>query len=267
MDPPSRQAYAQQANARAAHAREPAQRALEDELRAMARRAGVGWLAWWRALPDGGQALVAEAGRAGGAVSANGAWEAGAPDSTLVDVDDGAALIGKLAFASAEDSRRQRALQPARLLQLDARQRRSLPGGRCTLLIDHRGEVVAHGADAVRWLDAPRRRALAGLDGAATEATAWLDGFRLDLESLRGHQDLRWCVRVSAPVAPRIGVAGLLSPTQRAVCALYALGLSAREIARERGCTGETVRTHLKAAYRRLGVCNRVELIARLRLE
>lgn len=66
-------------------------------------------------------------------------------------------------------------------------------------------------------------------------------------------------VRRVAPLqVPRFAA---LTAAQLAVCELAALGFSAREIAEQRGGTTETVRSHLRAAYRRLGVAARVELV------
>jgi DNA-binding CsgD family transcriptional regulator len=51
-----------------------------------------------------------------------------------------------------------------------------------------------------------------------------------------------------------------LSPAQRRVAESAAAGATVEEIARELGLGGETARSHLREAYRRLGVANRVEL-------
>lgn len=63
-------------------------------------------------------------------------------------------------------------------------------------------------------------------------------------------------VRLSAPVA------AVLSPMQREVAALAASGATNREIAAALGIGPETVRTHLREVFTRLGVSRRTELAA-----
>jgi DNA-binding NarL/FixJ family response regulator len=57
----------------------------------------------------------------------------------------------------------------------------------------------------------------------------------------------------------------LLSRRQRQVARRAADGCSAAEIAQGLGVAQETVRVHLRAIYRRLGVQNRIQLRALLR--
>lgn len=56
-----------------------------------------------------------------------------------------------------------------------------------------------------------------------------------------------------------------LTPRQREVAELASYGATTDEIASHLGISPNTVRTHLKAVYRDLGVANRVELAATLR--
>lgn len=51
-----------------------------------------------------------------------------------------------------------------------------------------------------------------------------------------------------------------LSRAQVETCASAIAGMSTREIAEHRGCTVETVRSHLKTTYQRVGLSSRVEL-------
>ena len=57
----------------------------------------------------------------------------------------------------------------------------------------------------------------------------------------------------------------LLTPSQRAVAYRTAAGESTLEITKSLRCSRGTVRAHLRAAYRRLGVADRVELASALR--
>jgi DNA-binding CsgD family transcriptional regulator len=56
-----------------------------------------------------------------------------------------------------------------------------------------------------------------------------------------------------------------LTPAEREIVGLVALGMTNREIARERGSAMRTVANQLASAYRKLRVGSRFELIARLR--
>ena len=58
---------------------------------------------------------------------------------------------------------------------------------------------------------------------------------------------------------PNIGW-GQLSRVERDVASSAATGLTAREIAEERGVTVNTIKFHLKNVYDKLGVATRVEL-------
>ena len=55
-----------------------------------------------------------------------------------------------------------------------------------------------------------------------------------------------------------------LAPRQREALALLARGASVRETARAMGVSPETVKTHRRAVYRRLGVAGRVGALIRL---
>jgi DNA-binding CsgD family transcriptional regulator len=63
----------------------------------------------------------------------------------------------------------------------------------------------------------------------------------------------------AVPVEAPAGVARMLRPRELTIVALYSEGLSAREIADLFVISPHTVRTHIKNAYRRLGVHSREE--------
>ena len=63
----------------------------------------------------------------------------------------------------------------------------------------------------------------------------------------------------AVPIEAPAGVARMLRPRELAIVALYSEGLSAREIADLFVISPHTVRTHIKNAYRRLGVHSREE--------
>ena len=66
-----------------------------------------------------------------------------------------------------------------------------------------------------------------------------------------------------APPRARSGLAHL-SPRQREVLALLARGATVAETARALGRSPETVKTHRRAVYQRLGVAGRVGALIRL---
>ena len=70
----------------------------------------------------------------------------------------------------------------------------------------------------------------------------------------------------AAPTGDRTVLAHLdLTPRQLDIVPLVAEGLSNKEIARLLEVSPETVKTHLSAVFRRLGVAGRVEAVAELR--
>ena len=54
-----------------------------------------------------------------------------------------------------------------------------------------------------------------------------------------------------------------LSPQERRIVALISLEYQTKEVARELGISGETVKTHLRRVYAKLGVHTRAGLVAR----
>lgn len=123
--------------------------------------------------------------------------------------------------------------------------------------------VVGEDGTVAFTSEAPRSpRTLRLLHRIATDPRDTVsDRWSFRVRSLVGHEQRQWLVH-AAPVA-RLAVPrfACLSRTQLDVCALAALGYSAREIAAQGQRSLETVRSHLRAAYRRLGVANRVELV------
>ena len=65
---------------------------------------------------------------------------------------------------------------------------------------------------------------------------------------------------LSRPPAASRAPDGALSPRQRDVASLAAAGATVGEIARTLGCGVATVKSHLLAVYRILGVGSRLEL-------
>jgi DNA-binding NarL/FixJ family response regulator len=71
---------------------------------------------------------------------------------------------------------------------------------------------------------------------------------------------LGWIVDDEAPVAAKTPAEELLTDRQRAVARAAAAGETVPRIARRLRLRAETVRTHLRDVYRRLGIRDRTEL-------
>jgi LuxR family maltose regulon positive regulatory protein len=67
------------------------------------------------------------------------------------------------------------------------------------------------------------------------------------------------------PSAARSVVTDELTAREEAVLRLLPSGLSAREIGSELGISRDTIKTHTKSIYRKLGVSSRREAVARAR--
>jgi DNA-binding CsgD family transcriptional regulator len=111
----------------------------------------------------------------------------------------------------------------------------------------------------------PSRRQLAFLQAACRGLGERLSGVDRRLSTLQAIS--RNLVRASTPSredAPE-SVRNTLRPREVAILTLYADGLSAQEIADLFVISTHTVRTHIKNAYRRLGVHSRAEAEALIR--
>jgi DNA-binding CsgD family transcriptional regulator len=117
------------------------------------------------------------------------------------------------------------------------------------------GELIFAGEGAESWLND-----LAG----APLTPGIVRGVRVEAEVLEGSGGRAQLLTLSA--APPLWRApdASLSDTQRVVAEYAGAGSTVPEIARSLAISRETVRTHLREIYRRLGVCSRVELVRAL---
>ena len=79
-------------------------------------------------------------------------------------------------------------------------------------------------------------------------------------------QEVRWCAGCGDYAilkAVQKALAELGAPRERTVLGLLAQGRSKREIAQELGVSFNTVHSHTKAIYRKLGVSSRHEAVER----
>ncbi len=149
-------------------------------------------------------------------------------------------------------------------LFLDPAGQPTLPAA--ALVMQHDGTVWAHTGPAQAWLDVPGMRGELKSQVSAFLSTAHrtmrlgtLSGV-VHLERLGGQCGAAALVRL-LPFEPlHEPIYGELSPRQLDVCRLASGGATSAEVASALGLGFETVRTHLKSAYRRLGVANRFEL-------
>jgi DNA-binding CsgD family transcriptional regulator len=99
------------------------------------------------------------------------------------------------------------------------------------------------------------------IDQGFGERELWLDGTRVRWTRLAGVGGaLRYLLHLDTVPAVYRHPDSCLTPAQREVGQLASAGLSSTEVARQLGVSAETVRTHLRQVYRRLGISTRTEL-------
>ena len=136
-------------------------------------------------------------------------------------------------------------------------------------LIVHPNGAVAHVSEfAQEWLAnelfvTPLHARLRKLE-ADSESTAGEEIRPLNAATrivrLEGPDGVRYLVTVAPLGVAQADPSGALSPREREVAAGAVAGATAAEIARTLGSSQETVRTQLKAIYRKLDVSSRIEL-------
>lgn len=135
------------------------------------------------------------------------------------------------------------------------------------LAADANGQILAADEAASRWLaEEERAQRLPTLLRIAREGDAVdgpLDGARVHLRAARGPLGEAWLGSVTAPARLERALDSLLTPTQRAVAGYAAVGATCAEIAETLGTRVETVRTHVRDIYARLGISTRAELARR----
>lgn len=124
-------------------------------------------------------------------------------------------------------------------------------------LVDAQGNLLSA-------TDAVHRPSLTGAIRAALAANTpvTVDGWWVEVRTLTGSGRRRDLLARYEPArAVQVPLFAQLTDGQAEVCFLAAKGLSAQEIGEIRRCRTETVRSHLRASYRRLGVSTRAELV------
>jgi len=190
-------------------------------------------------------------------------------------VYDGDRFVGYLATHRCADRRpfteaekaRLRAHEAELVTRLVAWSRASRPtfADEARVLLGREGQVLTACPTARRWLTGERAGELALLASAAGDGAPRIVGaLEARFVAMVGDAVSGTLVTLRPAPAPRLRPAAALTPARREVATLAAVGATADEIARHVGCSPETVRSHLKAVYRSLGVASRVELAQRL---
>jgi DNA-binding CsgD family transcriptional regulator len=179
--------------------------------------------------------------------------------------------VGAPLFGPAEARVLQRLVRPLQraLVAADAIERDGTPDGPADFVLDARGRVLFASREAQAWLrKSGFREHLARLVRAADREripSSTVGRGRIDLVRVHGRAEgLRYLAHVT-PLRPlRLSPAAALTEAQREIAALLASGATVSEIATMVGRSVETVRSHLKAIYQRLGVSSRAELVRAL---
>ena len=125
----------------------------------------------------------------------------------------------------------------------------AIAGGPLVLLADHaEPETVPPGAVSVLPKNAPARQVEAAVTAAAAGLVVGLPGGALPAPQGFARDE---------PGAP------LLTPREVEILALVGEGASNKAVARRLGISAHTVKFHLEAVFRKLGVTTRAEAVAR----
>ena len=141
-----------------------------------------------------------------------------------------------------------------------------LPAGPAFLIATPDGQVVHATETAAGWLARPGFRAsLEASVRRLDRGEPGLDSLSLtradaSFSRLEGDGGTRYLVCVRHGGRPARRLLATLSPMQRRIAEFVAAGAQRAEIAAAVGAGPETVRTHLREIYRRLGVTDRLEL-------
>lgn len=209
--------------------------------------APIGSLAWGPGLPcRAGRPRVLDAG--------DGPAAAGWVDGMVVAGDT---VLGWLALGVDRGSARRCWSRAAATLASEPRPQ----GGGGALLLCRDGRVVWGSPGARQWLAQPgRHRDLLEVLRGGPGQTRWVDGAAVDVDWGTGADGPCPLVHIRPPGPVPLPPVAALTPSQYEVASFAAHAATAAEIARAVGRSVQTVRSHLKSVYQRLGVANRVEL-------
>lgn len=169
---------------------------------------------------------------------------------------------------NAAERRRLNQLVPsvrAQLVAADTLEQAHLPHGPAYLVAGPDGRVLHATPEARPWLDRPDFTdhlsvAVRGLDRGGTPGSHVLDMAEVLVSRLDGEGGVRYLVCVRPAQRITRAVLASLSPVQRRIAEYIGAGAQRDEVATALGIGAETVRSHLRVVYERLGVANRLEL-------
>jgi DNA-binding CsgD family transcriptional regulator len=191
---------------------------------------------------------------------------------------DGALCLGWFGVLRADDDpdfssldlRRARAEAPywaSRIAAQYRQEKKLLHGSPAHIVVDEAGHILAASREVEPWLSRARRQRIS--DAAAHvrregPTRLLIDRYLFDGITILGGSSS--VVYLNAPLGTFGSVAlCVLSPRQRQVVDLVVLGMSNQECAEELSLSVHTVKQHLAAAYRLLGISRREELVVMLR--
>lgn len=154
----------------------------------------------------------------------------------------------------------------AALVAADRAEKKMLEPGGADFIVSSNGRIEFASAIGRRWLEVQSlredlSRAIRVLDATGAPAPSPLlrAGHAL-WTRMHGDGRHRYLVHIAYVPPPSRAASSLLTATQLRVAESLAAGATAAESARAIGVHIETVRTHVKAIYRRLGIASRAEL-------
>ena len=138
-------------------------------------------------------------------------------------------------------------------------------------MMDEQGEVLQASADAAHWFKDGdicgelREAAREFLQGEDNQRKLFVRRHAVELHRMVGDERQSAHVRITPTEFLKIPVMATLTPRQRRVAKLLLAGATIDEVSSELDISKETVRSHVKAIYERMGVTNRVELFDALK--
>jgi DNA-binding CsgD family transcriptional regulator len=199
-------------------------------------------------------------------------------DTLRMLVYDGALCLGWFGLLRADDAddfsaaelrhaQAEERLWSARLVALQRRDQNLLRTAAAHIVVDDAGKIVAASREVEAWLTRSRRERVA--EAAAhirREGTGRLLIDRYSFDGVTISNGTSSLVYLNAPLGTFGSVAlCVLSHRQRQVADLVSIGMSNAECAEELSLSVHTVKQHLAAAFRLLGVSRREELVVMLR--
>lgn len=137
------------------------------------------------------------------------------------------------------------------------------------LVVDPRGVVQHASKAAVSFAEPPRRemvaRVVRAFDRGEGDGRGSIAGCGVRTVRLDGEAGVAYLVLVTPGQRVELSAEADLTPAQQEVARHAAAGATVRQISRSLGKRPETVRSHLREIYRRLGIASRAELAGMVR--